>query len=386
MRVKDLRCFLVTVFILAFLLYPFDVYAADPVETILDNRTAFRWSRDYLAWVVHYPEDIVGPWVMATTEGAGDPTGKIADSFRKSLRMGESTPVLLSLHCYRDKVVELNPLSDRLFLRNSEGEELSATSYESIFDTPMTGLVQGLVFFPPVEGPFEIVMETDRGRELVFTFLEDRKNILREELTKKLERKYDAEAVVKTHKRELLLEKTRKEAVSDARKKWDEERQVLMKRMEKISAQKDMLRNRLDKSLAELARKNRPVIEKVESGIPGIEKADKKEKVKNPPGFGHDQVIDLFMLAWQKGDMEEMAGFLSPAFQKELVNSDGLKKYLKDKALPDQLPSDAKLKAEEGADRAKIIFAQKLLIVRTLRSADIEISNLQNGWYITALE
>ncbi|MDR1049206.1 MAG: hypothetical protein LBL51_05570, partial [Synergistaceae bacterium] len=37
--------------------------AFEETVRILEDRTVFHWGRDCLVWVVHYPEEIVEPWV-----------------------------------------------------------------------------------------------------------------------------------------------------------------------------------------------------------------------------------------------------------------------------------------------------------------------------------
>ena len=37
------------------------------VSNILDKWTVFRWGTDNLAWLVHYPEELVDPYVQLET-------------------------------------------------------------------------------------------------------------------------------------------------------------------------------------------------------------------------------------------------------------------------------------------------------------------------------
>ena len=38
---------------------------------ILERWTSFHWGRDCLVWVVHYPEELVNPWVEAEAARGG---------------------------------------------------------------------------------------------------------------------------------------------------------------------------------------------------------------------------------------------------------------------------------------------------------------------------
>lgn len=363
--------------------------AVNSVETILDGRTAFRWGRDFLVWAVHYPEDVVEPWVRASTGGAGDPTGKTAEEFRTSLKMDESTPVLLSFHSYTERTLELKPLSERFFLKTSNGERLAPTSYDSLFDSPVTGLVQGLVFFPPVDGPFELVLLPDRGKELTFEFPEDHDNRLRKEVSLEVKNKSKEELEIEAQEIKLQAEETRRKELEENQKQWQEEKISLLKKIEALSSQKNFLRHRLDETLARLAMPQKPLFadNKPETVLPEPETSP-KEKIQEPvaPGFSRNQVVALFLVAWKKGDTEEMLSFLTPAFREEVKTTKDLNALLKLKALPAKLPGDARLEDDGKGTEARVVFAQKLLVVRTLRSATLKLSEFGRGWYISSFE
>ncbi len=385
---KTLNFFTVTLTLLLFLSPVPSNGGVNPVETILDGRTAFRWGRDFLVWAVHYPEDMVDPWVRSRTGGAGDPTGKMAEDFRCSLKMDKSTPVLLSLHSYTDRAIELKPLSEKFFLQTSDGERLAPTSYDNLFDSPITGLVQGLVFFPLVEGPFELVLFPDRGGELTFEFPEDRDNRLRKEVTEKVKKKSEIASVAEVQEMQIQAEEIRKKELEDNRNNWEGEKSILLKQIEALSCQKALLRERLDETLAELVKKQKPLFaEQKKVILPEVSfPSRKKEEAPIIPGFSRNQIMKLFLVAWKKGDSMEMLNFLSPAFREEIESSEDLEALLKERSLPGTLPLDSKLVDEGDKDEAKVIFAQKLLVIRTLRSVSLKLSELQGGWYISSLE
>lgn len=359
------------------------------VEKVLDGRTAFRWGRDFLVWAVHYPDDVVDPWVRANTGGAGDPTGKMAEEFRTSLKMDESTPVLLSFHSYTERALELKPLSERFFIRTSDGEKLSPTSYDSLFDSPVTGLVQGLVFFPKVDGPFELVLIPDRGKELTFEFPDDHDNRLKKEITREAEKRAQTAELIQAQEAELKAKDSGREELEEMQQEWKKEKNELLKQIEALSSQKTLMRQRLDEALARLAKPTQPLFadNQPQQTLPEVKKPVKEEPQQSVvPGFSRNQIVELFTTAWKRGDLEEMLSFLSPAFREEINGRDDLKALLKTKALPPKLPVDAKLEDKGEGEEAKVIFAQKLLVVRTLRSAKLKLSEFGRGWYISSFE
>ena len=360
--------------------------AAPSIESILDGRTSFLWGKDFLVWVVNYPEDIVDPWVEANAGGKGDPNGKMAADFRKSLKIGEATPVLLSIHSYTDRVMELKPLSERFFLRTGKGEKIAPQSYDSVFDSPVAGLVQGLVFFPVVEGPFELILDPDRGGELTFEFPDDRDNRIRRETAQKVESRMDAASDAETQKMQYKIREV-SASLAEGRKEWEQEKADLEKQIKALSRQKDILRRRLDETLAKMAEPASSAPE--DDGIDLSELAVKENNTKKeslPPGFSRTQICGLFLVSWKQGDMDAMFDFLSPSLRENIKDGRGLAKLLKRKALPAKMPLDAKLRDDGKSGEADVVFAQKLLVVRTLRSAELKLSELGGGWYVSSIK
>ncbi len=373
------------------LLFVTPAWGRAAVEDILDGRTAFHWERTFLCWVVHYPEDIVDPWVRSHAGAGGDPNGQMAEEFRKSLRLDDSTPLLLSIHGFTADPVLLKPLSERFYLELETGEKVHPKSYESVFDDPLTGLVQGLVFFPKVEGPFTPVLKSPSGRDLAFEFPEERENRIRREEAEALREKYDEAARAKTQDVERLLRQARREALEEAKDRWQEDLRELRMKLEEIAAQRDMLRKRLDESLAAAAtakRASRPADDR-DTGAP--KDTQSPEDDPQPPsaakeqGWGRDQVVELFVVDWKKGDHEGMHQYLSPALREEITGAEALGTFLKEKVLPAKLPSDAKVK-DEGDETAKVVYANKVLFVRTLQSAELGLFRGAGGWFVGRIE
>lgn len=358
--------------------------AVDGAEMILDGRTAFHWGPDYLAWVVHYPEEVVEPWVRSQTNGAGDPTGRMAGEFRKSLRMDNSTPMLLSVHCFGGKPVNLKPLPEKLKLRMLDGEVLVPKSYERIFDEPLTGLVQGLVFFPKVEGPFELLFSASGGDETVLEFPSDRETRLREEIAETLRREMAADAAARADEVRRKVAEAEERGRQEAEAAMNEELKTLRKQYRDLAAQRDALRGRLDEALLSLAQAGQDQEEKPEPRAPKATVT--VERRSQLPGPTREQAVERFVVAWKLKNFDQMHGLLSPAFRAEIPGPEDLKKFLSDRSLPHKLPQGAKIEWEEGGETAKVIFAPKVLIIRTLRSVKVKVVSTGAGWQISGLE
>ncbi|WP_300526721.1 hypothetical protein [Aminiphilus sp.] len=143
------------------------------VTSILERHTAFRWGEDCLIWVVHYPEELVDPWVRLEAAKRGFSAADAAtykQSFLRDLRMGDSEPVLLTVYQFGGSPLSLAPLSEHLALVNDRGERFTPSSYDDSFDGALSGVVQGLVFFPRQEGTFTLSLSGVAGEEQVFAF------------------------------------------------------------------------------------------------------------------------------------------------------------------------------------------------------------------------
>ena len=385
MKRASLRVFLAILFIIIASCAAFA--ASTTVEELLDDRTAFRWGKGFLAWVVHYPDYMVEPWVMEVTGGNGDPTGKIAEDFRKTLRMDTSTPVLLSVYVYGARGLSFAPLSRSFFLEKEDGTRFPPASYDKVFDSPISGLVQGLVFFPKVDGQFKLVLKRKNMPELVFEFPDDMKTRLREEIAEELKRKQTANLMTEEQKERISLEDAKKAAVEEAKKEWIAEREKLEKMLEEVTAQRDMLRKRLDDLMFALAeaKKKREEREAKPSSVSAKAPLSENEK-KQPVGYEREKLLDKFLKAWQAGDLQEMYSLLSDNFKMQLGSAEELGKFLESKFLPTKFPLKYEIKRQDDPDEVVLAYAPKILFVRTLRSVRLKMEKVSFGWLIGALK
>ncbi|MDR1377360.1 MAG: hypothetical protein LBJ22_07595 [Synergistaceae bacterium] len=127
---------------------------ANPFEEtiqILENRTSFHWGRDCLVWLVHYPEELVDPWVDSEAGRVGM-TESERESYREGfvseLSIGKMEPFLLTVYAFGPRSLNFSPISEKIALITTEGERVKPSRYDRAFDQPINGVVQGLIFFP----------------------------------------------------------------------------------------------------------------------------------------------------------------------------------------------------------------------------------------------
>ena len=165
-------------FVFLSLAAPLRVDAGDSDEAfaILDKWTSTRWGDDNLSWVVHYPKELVEPWVRAEAEKRkyrADQTDKYRKAFEDELKIDSSSAFLLSVHAYGAAPLKLAPLSQNIVLIDSSGKRIKPIAYEKKLDNMLSGLVQGFVFFPKQKDTnFRVAVKgLKSGGETLFTFL-----------------------------------------------------------------------------------------------------------------------------------------------------------------------------------------------------------------------
>ena len=142
-----------------------DAAVANPFDDtirILERWTVTHWGRDCFVWIVHYPEELVDPWVDAEALRVGMSESErraYRDTFVSELRMGKAEPFLLTVYSFGPRPVSLAPVSDNVLLVTSSGERLRPVRYDSQLDQAVNGVVQGLVFFPKqVDADFAVAV------------------------------------------------------------------------------------------------------------------------------------------------------------------------------------------------------------------------------------
>ena len=123
----------------------------DETIRILERWTSAHWGRDCFVWAVHYPEELIEPWVEAEVLKAGLTEAekeRYRENFVSELKLDSSETFLLSVYSFGPRPVSIAPVTDNVALITASGERVRPTRYDSSLDSPAGGIVQGLVFFP----------------------------------------------------------------------------------------------------------------------------------------------------------------------------------------------------------------------------------------------
>jgi hypothetical protein len=128
--------------------------AAGPFEEtiqVLEQQTSFHWGRDCLVWIVHYPEELVDPWVESEALRTGMTESErqsYRESFVSDLSIGRAEPFLFTVYAFGPRPLSFAPLSEKVALVTPDGKRVKPLRYDRVLDQPVNGVVQGLIFFP----------------------------------------------------------------------------------------------------------------------------------------------------------------------------------------------------------------------------------------------
>ncbi len=123
------------------------------LTSILNRFTRFHVDIGFSLYVIYYDPSIITPWVdfKRLKEHWTD---KQADAFKEDfvrrLRFGRTTAFLVTIINNGYRPISLNPLSKRLMLVDNNNTVYFPVDYEKQLDSPIMGMIQGLVFFPPM--------------------------------------------------------------------------------------------------------------------------------------------------------------------------------------------------------------------------------------------
>ena len=355
-----------TVKLIAFLLCSGIAFANPFEETIriLENRTAFHWGRDCFVWVVHYSEELVDPWVEAEAGRIGMSASErdnYRDSFRSDLSIDTSEPVLVTVHAFGARPLDFSPLSEKIALITQRGERVKPARYDRILDQPLSGIVQGLVFFPKQNDPDFAIAISGLGvyDERVFSFANEGYPVIaapeEEEIEVIVVELPPAPAPVPNP---TPRTQTRREPPPPPPP--EQPREVI----------------------PEIAEPEIIVIEPEEKPAPEDKPAEPAESSVQEVGYdSREKTLRTFTDLWVKLDVEAMYSMLSSSSQKkfsiktfgdELRKSQDFRTALRGGYTVDWLSSD----------QAKIVVVKRMLIIRTLLSKTLGVTREEAAWKI----
>ena len=362
-------------------LLSFGTALANPFEDtirILENRTAFHWGRDCLVWVVHYSENLVDPWVEAEAGRVGmtdSERSAYRESFVSDLSIGRSEPVLVTVHAFGARPLNFSPFSEKIALVTPSGERVKPTKYDKALDQPLSGVVQGLVFFPKQSDPDFAITIAGLGvyNERVFSFAREGPIS-------------GSGQVVETPEEDevIVVELPPAPAKANPPPKAPARREPQSpQKTQKAAPQRPQ----------EPPEPEKPQIAVLESAVPeptgpeivvlepGKPASDNEDNTQDVAYDSREKTLRAFLELWVKFDPETMYSMLSASsrklfsrqtFEAELKKASDFRSALRDGYTIDWL----------GAERAKVVTVKRILLIRTLLSRTLGVTREDAVWKI----
>ena len=343
----------------------------DDVFDILDAWTCVRWGEDNIAWVVHYPEELVEPWVRSEAARRNmrpEQTDELRKSFSDELRMGSATAILLSVYGYGAERTNLAPMAKNIVLIDSSGKRIAPIVFEKKLDSPISGLTQGFVFFPlQSDKNFRIsVRGLVPDRETNFTFqaaAAPRGEIETASASPSVpagERRLpDEEVVVKIP--------TRKNAPD--RPSMPEKPQTAPPELPEFDADAEVFAPSEPVALPE------PKVEPPEVTSPEPEEPiEVTTAPRTPKG-----TLDVYLKAWADGDTDTMYSLLSSESQGR-ISKELFAREVMSGSFRNALRSGYKI--EWAGNSARVAVAKRVLFVRTLETKQLDFVAENGAWRV----
>ena len=363
--------------------------AAEPMDEtvrILEQWTAAHWGQDCYVWVLYYSDELIEPWVASEARRTGM-TAEQQEAYRgafvSDLRLESSETFLVSVYSFGIQPVNLAPLSEHIALVTASGERLRPTRYDSSLDSPTGGVVQGLVFFPKQADPnFVLAIKgMGPGEERVFSF----EAAPRQYVPLLPEPESEPELVV------VELPKQNKSVRKATVPKPAAEGPKVIKSDETIPPPPPPAPRFIPPLLAEDSRDMAEFVNSVrDRSAPAS--ADTSPPVGGAPAQGRqvnvessyvsrEQVLRQFLALWADNRAGEMYAMLADPsrrsisqenFAKEVARASGFRAGLKDEYRIEWL----------GEERAKVITAQRVVMIRSLLTRTLGIVREGTSWKI----
>jgi hypothetical protein len=350
------RFFIGSILVVFTFLFPILTWAS-PLEDVvlaLENWTSFHWGKDCLIWIVHYSDEIVDPWTDEEATKAKFNEAK-KDEYKKAfiseLRMNEAEPFLVSVYAFGSVPLELKPFADNISLVNSDGERFKPVSYERVFDSPISGMVQGLVFFTKQSNKdFTLALKgTGVFDERIFSFQNKNGNVV-----------YDnPPIVVSSPKQEDLIVIDMPPALPPAKRE--------RKKNEDLDTPPLVIEENFE----------------IETAADYVEKEIDKQITpdRNNLYISKEKTLQNFINSWIANDTRAMYDMLSVETRKMYSLESFEKEIRKSADFRRGLLSGYRI-GWIGEERVKITTTKKMLVMRTLISKTLGVVRTGKEWLI----
>lgn len=329
----------------------------DDAFDILNAWTCVRWGEDNIAWMVHYPEELVEPWIRSEAEKQKmrpEQMEELRKSFSDELRIGSATAVLLSVHGYGASPVNLSPVGQNIVLIDSSGRRVKPIVFEKNLDNPISGLVQGFIFFPlQTDKNFSIAMKgLVPNRETIFTF----SGAARGENAVVIDTAPDAAALPRAD------DQSRREVVVKIPTRRTESPNSPSLPIQPEPAAIDM------SDFGDTGEVFPPTEPVMPPPVTEPQREPEKEVKDNIPKLAPRQVLEVYLRAWIDGDADRMYELLSTESQTR-ISRELFAREVTSGSFRNALRSGYKI--NWAGDSARVTVAKKILFVRTLETKQI---------------
>ncbi|MDR2528374.1 MAG: hypothetical protein LBD04_05090 [Synergistaceae bacterium] len=350
-------------------------------ETIqlLENSTSFHWGRDCFVWIVHYPEELVEPWVEAETGRVGM-TEAERDAYRRNfiseLSIGKLEPFLFTVYAFAPRPMSFAPVSEKIALVTPDGERLKPVRYDRVLDQPINGIAQGLIFFPKREERDFAVAVRGMGvyDERIFSFSAESAP------------EFVPTQSAQTNEPEMVIVELPSKPAPKAQPKREQHRKeaervtppvVPAPEPQAAAAEVVVVEPEPEESMADFVANLRSGQKQLQD--PAVQAGDKGDPAN--AYVPRDGTLRTFLDLWMKNEAEAMYNMLSKASQKTF-SRDAFRAELRKSA-------DFRASLQDGytvdwisTERAKIVTVRRLLLIRTLASRTLGVIREGTAWKI----
>ena len=362
---------------------------SDPFQEtvrILENWTSFHWGRDCLVWVVHYPQELIDPWVdsEAGRTGMTDSERKAyKEGFMAELKMDSAEPFLFTVYAFGPRPLSFSPFSEKVALVTSSGSRVKPLRYDGRLDQPIVGIVQGLVFFPKQKDKDFALAVQGMGvyDERIFAFTGPPFPLLESTLLANSAGGEEEESVVVVELPSLSSKNGTVKKVAPQLPKQEQSKQPQTKVIERPQKQEaDIVVIEPEAGMAEFVDAIRAKGSAQEGDEQAGAQGDKQKDIENSY-TSREKTIKTFLALWMEHDTDKMYAMLSAdsqkLFSKESFSSDLKKASDFRAALKDGYKIDWL-----GDERAKVVAAKRMLMIRTLTTRTLGVVREASSWKI----
>ena len=376
-RVKYARILLVVIMIAASNFFCVNkIFAeSDPFNDtirILERWTSTHWGQDCFVWIVHYPEELINPWVEAEAVRAGLSESQqelYKENFISELQIDKSETFLVSIYSFGVKPVDLNPVRDNIALVLDSGERVKPVRFDASLENPSRGVIQGLIFFPKqIQKNYAISLKGIGRNERLFTFLPlETAPVIREPENK------PELVVMNLPKREPIKKPAPPKKPTPPTPPVIPPRPIKPIFQEESSDMANFVKN-MRSNNNNASQDNKPKNNNINNS----------RQLKNNTGSAYasrESVLRKFLSLWAQGSYSEMYEMLCTSSKKVISRDNFAKEAAKASDMRAALKGDFSIDWI-GEERAKVVAVQKTLIFRSVVSRTLGVTREGSSWKI----